>query len=123
MSHVKTIKTTFGNFNYLKKALENLNFNIILSDKLNNKGIEILIPQSNGYDLKFSWNHNNYNLYIDEDFWDQRNTPQEFMNKIAQRYGEELVITETQKKNFCPINYNKTENGIKTMIVQQWIKL
>ena len=123
MSHVKTIKTTFGNFNYLKKTLEYLKINMIFSNKINNESLEIIIPQSNGHNLKFSWNDNSYNLYMDEDFWDQQKTPQDFVNQIAQRYGEELVFTETHKKNFCPINYIEDHNGVKTIAVQQWITL
>lgn len=123
MSHVKTIKTTFGNFNYLKKTLEYLKINMLFSNKSIDNSLEIIIPQSNGHNLKFSWTTNSYNLYMDEDFWNQQKTPQDFINQIAQRYGEELVITETQKQNFCPISYTENKNGVKVMTVQQWIKI
>jgi hypothetical protein len=73
MSHFTHIKTRFQNLFYLEKALNKLNINhekqrkIIDDSKSYNTNL--VISQSNGYDIEFVWNGQEYELVADMSFW------------------------------------------------------
>ena len=64
MSHFTHIKTRFQNISYLEKALSKLNIAYKQEQKLNDSSksfyINLVIPQSNGYNIEFSWNGQDY---------------------------------------------------------------
>ena len=66
MSHFTHMKTRFQNLFYLEKALNRLNIShkqeIINDSNLSN--INLVIPQSNNYDIKFCWNGQEYELVV-----------------------------------------------------------
>ena len=75
MSHFTHIKTRFQNLFYLEKALNRLNIthkeqekNTINSDSTE-YNVNLIIPQSNGYDIEFTWNGQEYELVVDISFW------------------------------------------------------
>ena len=57
MSHFTHIKTRFQNLFYLEKALDKLNINYN-HQQVNPEFSQnnLIISQSNGYDIEFSWN-------------------------------------------------------------------
>ena len=75
MSHFTHIKTRFQNLFYLEKALNRLNIThkqqekIITTSNSTLNNINLVIPQSNGYNIEFCWNGNEYELVVDISFW------------------------------------------------------
>ena len=63
----------------------NVTFNVFFED------INLIIPQSNGHDIKFIWNKQNYTLVADMDFWQQPYQVNSFINKISQQYANEVT--------------------------------
>ncbi|HSO25814.1 MAG TPA: DUF1257 domain-containing protein, partial [Methanobacteriaceae archaeon] len=71
------MKTRFQNLFYLEKALNRLE----ITNKRQKETIEgsasklynvnLVIPQSNGYDINFCWNGQEYELVVDMSFWKQ----------------------------------------------------
>ncbi len=124
MSHFTHIKTRFQNLFYLKKALNRLNITHkqqetnITDANLNN--ISLIIPQSNGYDIEFSWNGQEYELVIDISFWKQPYPIESFIDKIAQQYAGEVIIGESQKIGFQPIKYQQNHDGSNTLVLERW---
>lgn len=124
MSHFTHIKTRFQNLFYLEKALTRLN--IIFKTK--EKSIEdsnayndsLVIPQLNGYDIKFTWNGQEYEIIADMSFWEQSSTIESFIDKIAQKYADEVIIGESRKMGFQPIKYNQNIDGSNTLILERW---
>ena len=53
MSHFTHIKTRFQNLFYLEKALSRLNINYQKDKLFQSLNPNLIIPQSNGYDLEF----------------------------------------------------------------------
>jgi len=97
MSHFTHIKTRFQNLFYLEKALNRLN---IVSELQN---VNLVISQSNGYEIEFNWNGQEYELVIDTSFWEQPYPIESFIDKVAQQYAGEVIIGESQK-NRLPTN-------------------
>ena len=124
MSHFTHIKTRFQNLFYLEKALERINIlyqeqekNITNSELYN---VNLVIPQSNGYDLEFGWNNQEYELIVDVSFWQQPYPIESFINKIAQQYAGELIKRESQKIGFQSVNYKQNNDGSNTLVLERW---
>lgn len=129
MSHFTNIKTNFQNLFYLEKALKKLDFNYereIINKTENSiqssKNVNLIIPQSNNYDLKFCWNGKEYELILDRDFWQQSCSVNSFIDKIAQKYAGEVIIGESQKIGFQPVEYAQNTDGSNTIILQRYSK-
>jgi len=124
MSHFTHLKTCFQNLFYLKKALNRLNISNTEQEKsslnanLYNKSL--IIPQSNGYDIEFAWNGQEYELVVDMSFWEQPYPIESFIDKISQQYAGEVIIGESQKTGFQPIKYQQNNDGSNTLILERW---
>jgi hypothetical protein len=116
------MKTRFQNLFYLEKALNRLNIgyqekNINNSDLSN---VNLVIPQSNGYDIEFSWNGQEYEFVVDMSFWEQPYPIESFIDKISQQYAGEVIIGESQKIGFQPIKYQQNGDGSNTLVLERW---
>lgn len=126
MSHFTYIKTRFKNLFYLEKALNRLNISYKEQEKIiSNSNSEIyttnlLIPQSNGYDIEFVWNCQEYELAVDMSFWDQPCPIESFVDKISQQYANEVIIGESQKMGFQPIKSQKNADGSIRLVLERW---
>ena len=121
MSHFTYMKTCFQNLFYLEKALNKLN--ITYNQQQSNSDFlqkNLIIPQSNGYDIEFSWNGKEYELVVDLSFWNQPYPVQSFIDKVAQNYANESVIGESQKIGFQVTNSQKNSDGSQTLVLERW---
>ena len=124
MSHFSHIKTHFQNLFYLEKTLNKLNINNVKQrkavdgSKLYHRNLNI--PQSNGYDVEFSWNIQKYELVIDMAFWKQSLPIETFIDRISQEYASQVIIGESQKIGFQPIKYQQNSDGSQTLVLERW---
>jgi hypothetical protein len=124
MSHFTHMKTRFQNLFYLEKALNKLN---IVHNEQKNTSMEsnsydanLVIPQSNGYDIEFAWNGKEYDLVADMSFWEQPYPIESFIDKVAQQYAGEVIIGESEKMGFQPIKYQQNTDGSNTLVLERW---
>jgi hypothetical protein len=122
MSHFTHMKTRFQNLFYLEKALNRLNivYNEQAETVSNSAQTTLVIPQSNGYDIKFVWNGHEYELVVDMSFWEQPYPIESFIDKVAQQYAGEVIIGESQKTGFQPIKYQQNADGSNTLVLERW---
>ena len=125
MSHFTYIKTRFQNLFYLEKALDRLNIvhkqkQITKNSELESYSTNLIISQSNGYNIEFSWNGQEYELVADMSFWEQSSPLENFIDKISQEYAGEVIIGESQKIGFQPIQYKQNSDGSNTLILERW---
>jgi len=124
MSHFTHIKTRFQNLFYLEKALNRLNISHKKQEKSGTNTSSyhksLIISQSNGYDIEFAWNGQEYELVVDMSFWEQPYPIDNFMDKISQQYAGEDIIGESQKTGFQPIKYQQNADGSNTLILERW---
>ena len=120
MSHFTTMKTSFQNLVYLEQALNKLE--ISHQKQLNDKKTipNLVINQSNGYDIEFIWNGEEYELSVDMSFWEQSCPVESFIDKVAQQYAGEVIIGESQKLGFQAIKYQQNQDGSNTVILERW---
>ena len=124
MSHFTYMKTSFQNLFYLEKALNRLNIphkqrQRTISNSISDS-INLIIPQSNKYDLEFCWNGQEYELVLDMSFWEQSYPVKTFIDQIAQQYAGEVIISESQKIGFQPIKYQQNSDGSNTLVLERW---
>ena len=122
MSHFTHMKTRFQNLFYLEKALTRLN---IAHKQFENTtstltATNLIIPQSNGYDIQFCWNGQEYELVVDMSFWEQPYPVESFIDKVAQQYAGEVIIGESQKLGFQPVKYQQNNDGSNTVVLERW---
>ena len=122
MSHFTHMKTRFQNIFYLEKALNRLNISYKEKSLINSdlSNVNLVIPQSNGYDIEFAWNGQEYEFVVDMSFWEQPYPIESFMDKISQQYAGEVIIGESQKIGFQPIKYQQNGDGSNTLILERW---
>ena len=126
MSHFTHIKTRFQNLFYLEKALNRLNIvhkeqeQNITNSSSESSTKNLVIPQSNGYDIEFAWNGQEYELVVDMSFWEQSYPIESFIDKVSQQYAGEVIIGESQKTGFQPIKYQQNGDGSNTLILERW---
>jgi Protein of unknown function (DUF1257) len=129
MSHFTNMKTNLQNLFYLEKALDRLQIQHkrekVVGNSLNTAlySVNLIIPQSNNYDIIFSWNGTEYELVTDMSFWKQSCPIESFIDKISQQYAGEVIIGEGQKTGFQPVKYQKNEDGSNTLVLERWHKL
>jgi len=125
MSHFSYIQTQFQNLFYLEKALNKLNISYTQEHvSVSNSGlsqINLVIPQSNGYNISFCWNGKEYDLVADLSFWKQTLPQETFLNNVSQEYASEVVIGEGQKIGFEPTHYKTNVDGSKTIVLERYI--
>ncbi len=122
MSHFTHIKTRFQNLFYLEKALNRLKISYTEQKEniSNTTSKNLIIPQSNGYDIEFAWNNQEYELIVDMSFWEQPYPIESFIDKISQQYAGEVIIGESQKIGFQPIQYQQNTDGSNTLVLERW---
>ena len=126
MSHFTHMKTCFRNLTYLGKALNRLNIEYKEKEKTissTNSDLyttNLVIPQSNGYDIEFAWNGQVYELIVDVSFWEQPYPIESFIEKVSKQYAGEVIIGESHKMGFQPIKYQQNLDGSNTVVLERW---
>jgi hypothetical protein len=126
MSHFTNLKTSFKNLLHLENALNKLEIPYKREKKVvegnNSKlyNINLVIPQSNNYDITFNWNGEEYELVLDTSFWIQPYPVESFINKLSQHYASDVIIKESQKIGFQPIKSKQHLDGSSTITLQRW---
>jgi hypothetical protein len=126
MSHFSQIKTQIRNLDSLQAALTDLG----LDWKAGSKAVrgyqgqtciaEVAIEQSNGYDIGFSWNGDEYELVSDLQFWQQPWTVDRFLSQVTQRYAYHTVVNTTAQQGFQITDQQKATDGSIRLVLQRW---
>ena len=125
MSHLTRVNTSFRELIYLKKVLkENILNELNVGPMKSTDSSNLVIPQSNGYDIKFVWNGEVYELMTDKSFWEQPYSLNTFMNKLSRHYAEEAIIEKTHQIGFQIDSGSKTQNtdGSTILVLNRWIE-
>tara|TARA_B100000795_G_C22753944_1_gene420630 strand:+ start:663 stop:1046 length:384 start_codon:yes stop_codon:yes gene_type:complete len=126
MSHFTHIKTRIQNLSYLESALNRLNINFekekktIVGYQSQTYDVNLVIPQSNGYEIGFNWNGEEYELIVDLSFWNQPWSLETFMEKLSQSYANETILTESAKQGFEQIKQTTNNDGSITLVLERW---
>tara|TARA_X000000368_G_scaffold378678_1_gene333229 strand:- start:310 stop:693 length:384 start_codon:yes stop_codon:yes gene_type:complete len=126
MSHFSTIKTKFKDHDALLKALEVLQYDVTVEQKLKNpidhNHEELHVQVAVGNDIGFRFNETSraYELVTDLQTWDRPIPVERFLQKVSQQYAEE-VITAQALKDGMQIESRKVDvDGSVELTVSSW---
>ena len=126
MSHFSTIKTKFKDHDALLKALEVLQYDVTVEQKLKNpidhNHEELHVQVAVGNDIGFRFNETSkaYELVTDLQTWDRPIPVERFLQKVSQQYAEE-VITAQALKDGMQIESRKVDvDGSVVLTVSSW---
>ncbi|MGF1481158.1 MAG: DUF1257 domain-containing protein [Cyanophyceae cyanobacterium] len=126
MSHFSNIKTQIRNLPALKAALSDLKADWkegprpVRGYRGQTRTAEVVIEQSNNYDIGFSWNGTEYELVADLQYWQQPLSVEGFLSRVTQRYAYHTVINETTQQGFQVAEQRTNEDGSLHLVVQRW---
>jgi Protein of unknown function (DUF1257) len=126
MSHFSQIKTQIRNLKSLKSALADMGLTW-KSGPSNVKGYqgqtqtaEVVIEQSNGYDVGFAWNGQAYELVADMQFWQLNHSVDRFLSQVTQRYAYHTIVEETAQQGFQISEQQNQQDGSIRLVLQRW---
>lgn len=126
MSHFSTIKTQIRNLSSLKSALNDLGIDwkegptAVKGYQGQTRNAEVVISQTNDYDIGFSWNGHEYELVADLQYWQQPLTVEGFLRQVTQGYAYHTVLATTKDQGFQVTEEQKNEDGSIRLVVQRW---
>jgi hypothetical protein len=120
-SHFSSIRTQFKDRKVLADALRDLGqvVEVCQEEPVAVRGhrgqtqmAEIVVKQSNGYDIGFKLNDNDeYELITDLAFWEQTVPADAFMERLSQRYATNKVLQMAGDQGFSVREQVTTEHG------------
>jgi len=126
MSHFSQIKTKIRDLSCLQAALRDLDTEWksgpqpIRGYRGQTHDAEVVIEQSNGYDIGFTWNGQEYALVADLQYWQQPLSVEGFLNRVTQRYAYHTVLKEGGNKGFQVAEEQKQADGSIRLVLQRW---
>ncbi|MEM1309575.1 MAG: DUF1257 domain-containing protein [Cyanobacteria bacterium P01_H01_bin.153] len=128
MSHFSQIRTKIRNLSSLQAALTDLGIDWkpgpfpVRGYQGKTETAEVVIEQSNGFDIGFRLNPETYNyeLVADLQYWQQSLSVDGFINQISQRYAFHTVMEATSQQGFQVAEQKTTEDGTIRLVVQRW---
>jgi hypothetical protein len=127
MSHFSKIKTTLKDLTLLKKALTDLSISWgtevkqLKGYKKQTTCANLVISQTNSYDIGFNWNGFEYQLVADLQFWQQPWSVELFLDKVTQRYAYHFIVDATEKQGFKTIEEVNLEDASIHLTLQRWV--
>jgi len=126
MSHFSQIKTKIRNLNALQCALTDVGIDWKLGPQPvrgyrgQTHTADLAIEQSNGYDVGFSWNGQEYELVADLQYWQQPLSVEGFLNRVTQRYAYHTVVATTANQGFQVAEQEQQADGSIRLVLQRW---
>ncbi|MCW6038445.1 DUF1257 domain-containing protein [Spirulina subsalsa FACHB-351] len=126
MSHFSNIKTQIRNLSSLQSALSDLGVDwksgpsTVRGYQGQTRTAEVVVEQSNDYDIGFSWNGQEYELVADLQYWQQPLSVEGFLKRLTQQYAYHTVVSEATKQGFQVAEQQKNADGSLRLVVQRW---
>ncbi|MFN3927254.1 MAG: DUF1257 domain-containing protein [Pseudanabaenaceae cyanobacterium] len=125
MSHFSQIKTQIKDLVSLQSALRDLGVSWQAGAHLrgyegNTVPAEVVIPQTNGYDIGFRWNGSTYELVADMQYWQMPWSVESFLQKVTQRYAINAVLSASQAEGFAVAEQTQQADGSVKLVLQRW---
>ncbi len=101
--------------------MENINYlNLDNHLKKQKASADLIIKQSNNYDIGFKWNGTEYQMVTDLMFWSQDYSVDKFLNQINQRYAYNAILNLSGKENFQIKRSENLENGSVRVLLERF---
>ena len=126
MSHFSTIKTKLKDHDSLLKALQVLEYDVEVNQKLQNpidhQHEELEVHIAVGNDIGFRWNESSksYELVTDLQTCDKPIPVERFLAKVSQQYAEEVIRAQAIEDGMAIESRNVNTDGTVELTVTSW---
>ena len=126
MSHFSTIKTKLKDHDSLLKALQVLEYDVEVNQKLQNpidhQHEELEVHIAVGNDIGFRWNESSksYELVTDLQTWDKPIPVERFLAKVSQQYAEEVIRAQAINDGMAIESRKVNTDGTVELTVTRW---
>ena len=126
MSHFSTIKTKIKDRDSLLKALQVLEYDVEVAQKLENpidhEHEEVQVHVAVGNDIGFRLNPSTqtYELVTDLQTWDKPIPVERFLQKVSQQYAEEVLVKEAIAEGMQVESRKVNNDGTVELTVTTW---
>ena len=126
MSHFSTIKTKLKDHDSLLKALQVLEYDVEVNQKLQNpidhQHEELEVHIAVGNDIGFRWNESSksYELVTDLQTWDKPIPVERFLAKVSQQYAEEVIRAQAIEDGMAIESRKVNTDGTVELTVTSW---
>ena len=126
MSHFSTIKTKLKDHDSLLKALQVLEYDVEVNQKLQNpidhQHEELEVHIAVGNDIGFRWNESSksYELVTDLQTWDKPIPVERFLSKVSQQYAEEVIRAQAINDGMAIESRKVNTDGTVELTVTSW---
>ena len=126
MSHFSTIKTKLKDHDSLLKALQVLEYDVEVNQKLQNpidhQHEELEVHIAVGNDIGFRWNESSksYELVTDLQTWDKPIPVERFLAKVSQQYAEEVIRAQAINDGMAIESRKVNTDGTVELTVTSW---
>ena len=126
MSHFSTIKTKIKDRDSLLKALQVLEYDVEVDQKLENpidhEHEEVHVHVAVGNDIGFRLNPSTqtYELVTDLQTWDKPIPVERFLQKVSQQYAEEVLVKEAIAEGMQVESRKVNNDGTVERTVTTW---
>lgn len=127
MSHFSTIKTQFREVTTLRKAIKDLNFSLTEGDDIQILGyahrtqrVDMAVSFPDGYDIGLSMNEQTGAYDIIADWYGVKTHPQDFLDKLTQRYAYHRVLEEAERQGLTISEDERLKDGSIRLVVRKW---
>lgn len=124
MSHFTTIKVQIKNGQILHEVLQELGYKVEVNTQVRGylgerTDAEYVIRRSNGYDLGFRLQGEEYELVAD--FWGAKIDPQQLINSITQKYAHKTLLSTVEQEGFTIEEEETLEDGTVRVVIGRWV--
>ena len=126
MSHFSTIKTKLKDHDSLLKALQVLEYDVEVNQKLQNpidhQHEELEVHIAVGNDIGFRWNEETeaYELVTDLQSWKQNIPVERFLQKLHQHYALKNILKTTNEMGYHVEEEHFATDGAIELTVGRW---
>ncbi|MCZ2203126.1 DUF1257 domain-containing protein [Cylindrospermopsis raciborskii] len=124
MSHFTTIKVQIKESKTLCEVLGEIGYKVETNTQVrgyngNKTTAEYVIRQSNGYDIGFRRQGENYEIVAD--FWGAKINQQQFVEEITQKYAHKTLKKSLKQEGFTIETEETLEDGTVRVVVGKWV--
>ncbi len=126
MSHFSQIKTQIRNRQYLEQALTELGIAWtpgpapVRGYRGQTETADLVIAQTNGFDLGFSWYGEAYELVADLQYWQQPWSVDRFLSRVTQTYALQAILHTGSTQGFQVTAQERTTEGAVRLVLERW---
>jgi hypothetical protein len=122
MSHFTRVRTQLRNIETVKRALEDLGYNVtegpVRGYGSQRADADLVVHMDGQYDLGFR--KDGESVVMVADFWGLKINREQFLAQVSQKYAHLTVLDQAQAQGWQAVSEEKQPDGSIKLVMQRW---